>query len=100
MAYSIDDFYTGQRVRIRDWDDLAEEFGVDENGNINTPGAEFNEECSQYCGFEGTIQKINSANLIFLDERFSVYFYPCDLEPIEIGSNFDDEAFKQMLGMV
>lgn len=37
MTYLKDDFYIGQRVRIRDWDDMVEEYGVDEVDDTGDP---------------------------------------------------------------
>ena len=30
MFRKLNDFYVGQRVKVRDWDDMVEEYGVDE----------------------------------------------------------------------
>ena len=44
MRYKI-----GDKVRVRQWDDMAKEFGVD-NGNILINGFYFIKEMKQYCG--------------------------------------------------
>ena len=43
-------FKVGDRVRVRQWDDMAKEFGVNKSGQINTPGIEFYEEKKKFCG--------------------------------------------------
>lgn len=61
MAYTIDDFYVGQRVRIREWDDLVSEYGLNDAGSINSQG---NEDKAlpivvrPLCGVEAIVAKI------------------------------------------
>ena len=47
-------FAVGDRVRIRDWDDMASEFGVDEDGEIPCKYI-FAREMRVFCGQEYTI---------------------------------------------
>lgn len=44
MKYKV-----GDKVRVRQWDDMAKEFGVN-NGNIPINGCLFVKEMKQYCG--------------------------------------------------
>lgn len=39
----------GNRVTIRQWDDMESEFGLDEHGNINVPKL-FTKPMKKYCG--------------------------------------------------
>lgn len=39
----------GDKVTIRQWEDMESEFGLDEYGNINVPKV-FTEPMKQYCG--------------------------------------------------
>lgn len=39
----------GDKVTVRQWDDMESEFGLDEYGEINVPKA-FTESMKQYCG--------------------------------------------------
>lgn len=47
-------FAVGDRVRIRDWDDMASEFGVDEDGEIPCKYI-FTPAMRVFCGQEYTI---------------------------------------------
>lgn len=47
-------FAVGDRVRIRDWDDMASEFGVDEDGEIPCKYI-FTPAMRDFCGQEYTI---------------------------------------------
>lgn len=47
-------FSVGDRVRIRDWDDMASEFGVDEDGEIPCKYI-FAQSMRDFCGQEYTI---------------------------------------------
>lgn len=51
-------FAVGDRVRIREWDDMAEEFGADEDGEIPCAYA-FIESMREFCGQEYTISKVH-----------------------------------------
>lgn len=43
-------YNVGDRVTIRQWDDMAAEFGLDVYGAIKTPQALFTEPMKRYCG--------------------------------------------------
>lgn len=46
MKYKV-----GDKVRVRQWDDMAKEFGVDEFGNIDTKtGCYFTKQMKEFCG--------------------------------------------------
>lgn len=47
-------FAVGDRIRIREWDDMAEEFGVDEDSEIPCKYI-FTQEMRVFCGQEYTI---------------------------------------------
>lgn len=82
MAYTISDFYVGQLVRIREWEDMKAEFGVEESGDIDTGinNYHFPEPCKIYCG---------TPIAVFVSE----------LEPVEECQTvpFDEELFYQMV---
>lgn len=42
-------YNVGDKVTIRQWDDMESEFGLNEFGNIRVPNA-FTESMKQYCG--------------------------------------------------
>ena len=58
MSYMVEDFYVGQRVRIRDWDDMKAEYGVSCSGDINTPWFYFVPEMEPLCGATATVNDI------------------------------------------
>ena len=46
MKYKV-----GDKVRVRQWDDMVKEFGTDEAGRINQKtGCRFTEEMKKFCG--------------------------------------------------
>ena len=51
-------FQVGDRVRIRSWDDMVEEYGYDENDDSIPVDYTFIRDMEQYCGLEGTIVRI------------------------------------------
>lgn len=59
------EFHAGDVVRIRDWDDMEAEFGLNSWGNINCRFT-FTDEMSAYCGEVYTIE--------YIDEREFVHF--------------------------
>lgn len=52
MRYKV-----GDKVRVRQWDDMAKEFGVN-NGNIPINGCLFVKEMKQYCGRITNLQNL------------------------------------------
>lgn len=123
MLYRPNDFYVGQRVMVRDWDDMMEEYGGDRR-TIDTPLYCFVLEMKPMCGkiaqiidmpqeeWRGTIR-------VLLDkweddegcptDTFSLtghatewLFSTAMLEPVEqreLKFSFDSEAFNRMLGV-
>lgn len=81
MAYNV-----GDKVRVRLWNDMAHEFGMDEDGDIIISDCEcFVREMKHYCGEIVTIEfkrpygyhiKEDGGNWTWTDEMF---------EPIEEG---------------
>lgn len=52
-------FKVGDRVRIRQWDDMAAEFGVDENGSIRAGGSyDYTPDMKPFCGKLATIDSL------------------------------------------
>lgn len=49
-------FKAGDKVRVRDWDDMAKEFGITKNWDINLPIVPFNQSMSRLCGRVVTIK--------------------------------------------
>lgn len=91
------EFYVGQEVRIRDWDDMAQEFRI-ENGDIMCT-AVFVPMMSFLCGKVFIIEKINK-DIVLLKDAPHVFTYSVDMiEPAENSFNepFDEIAFERML---
>lgn len=122
MSYRPEDFYAGQRVRIRDWDDMAEEYGPDHLGYIDTPYYCFLAEMEPACGATAIINSIikGDENGRMARVKFEIvedrngaptteeslvgrrYYYTTDmLEPLEdfeaIKASFDIGMFHNML---
>jgi len=49
-------YKVGDKVRVRQWDDMVEEFGGGA-GSIDTPACSFEEDMRLYCGTIVTIMK-------------------------------------------
>ena len=52
-------FKVGDRVRIRDWDDMEREYGTDSDGNIKVPDMSFLRCMRHLCGRYATIRSID-----------------------------------------
>lgn len=91
MRYKV-----GDKVRVRDWDDMVKEFGIC-GGNITIPGCYFVELMKKYCNCIVTISKptINDKYLVKEDENG---FYWCDemFEPLDPFGNALDEMMKKI----
>lgn len=112
MAYTIDDFYVGQRVRIREWDDLVSEYGLNDAGRINSQGDEdkaLPTDVRPLCGVEAIVEKIEYGSITLTEwpdylsdyESADWFYYPNELEPVEEKMNidFDEGLFYQMIGV-
>lgn len=70
-TYFTDEIKVGNRVKIRDWDDMKEEFGLDCCGHINAPLC-FNSAMKKYCGKIALITHIDKDDDSFkisIDDR-------------------------------
>ena len=59
-------YQIGDQVTIRQWDDMAAEFGLDERGRIKVP-RKFTRDMKQYCGQTLPIVRISRDNPPFFD---------------------------------
>lgn len=57
------EFKVGDKVKIRQWDDMVEEFGIDETGDIDCRCC-FTDDMTELCGETAVITKIDD------DEEF------------------------------
>lgn len=80
MKYEI-----GDKVRIREWDDMAQEFGVDSIGDIRPPkGATIVSSRQEFCGSETTIAKKTDQGNYQLETDHGKWLWPeCTLLPAE-----------------
>ena len=118
MAYDISDFSIGQRVRIREWDDMKEEFGLNEWYDYILCNPVFAIGMRPLCGATATIESFGyDENDILLKDwedadgqRISVpeltgrdWHYSADmLEPVEEVPpeiQYDHEMFLDMIGV-
>lgn len=75
----------GDIVTIRTWDDMAEEYGLNESGQIKTPYISILKSMKQFCGHSYIVKKVyytseSKSNILscsFYD--FSFYFPICAL---------------------
>lgn len=128
MSFSKDDFYIGQRVRVRDWDDMMMEYGGG-SGAIDTPIYCFVTEMRPLCGKTAQIfdilptegregRKAHSVllekwedddgptdTLVLTGHGTSWLFSTGMLSPVEeilvgeMAVSFDENAFNRMLGV-
>ena len=105
MAYQ--DFYVGQRVRIRDWDDMEKEFELKRGGSIACKFS-FSIFLKPLCGCEATICGIYGSEVKLCDwtgcdeNTDTAFFYSLDMvEPADAPTTyeFDGIAFNAMLGI-
>lgn len=52
MRYKV-----GDKVKVREWDDMEEEFGMDEYGDIDC-NFSFVKNMKEYCGKEMTVSRV------------------------------------------
>lgn len=81
-------FKEGDKVRVRTWEDMEREFGLNEFGDINTP-ASFTPNMRKYCGKIFIIEYCNdgsqtyylhlgdSSRFLFSDENLESITAPC-----------------------
>lgn len=99
-------FNVGDIVRVREWDDMAREYGVDRDGDINTP-VYFVKRMRPLCGDRAEITRIHTdgcIELYFLDgsngRETDFFYHESMLEPYYQSSivSFDEAEFIDMIG--
>ena len=78
-------FKKGDKVRIRQWEDMEKEFGLDDDGDIDCHYS-FTKEMKNLCGLTATVDYITK-NGIFLtnwenNHQHFYFFNDCMLEPV------------------
>lgn len=74
IAFNPADYPTyniGDKVTIRQWDDMASEFGLNVFGDIKVPKACFTEPMRKYCGKTLTIVSIEH----YAPSNFDCYYF-------------------------
>lgn len=91
MRYKV-----GDKVRVRDWDDMVKEFGIC-GENITIPGCYFVELMKKYCNCIVTINELTIHDKYLVKEDENV-FYWCDemFEPLDPFGNALDEMMKKI----
>lgn len=67
----------GDTVTIRTWDDMAEEYGLNESGGIKTPYLTILNGMKQFCGHSYIVKRSDRQSCSFYD--FPFYFPICAL---------------------
>ena len=74
----------GDKVKIREWDDLVEVYGKNGNGNIPVPGSTFVTGMKTYCGRIMTIKERTQMGNYKIEEDFGCwYFSPAAFTKVE-----------------
>lgn len=84
MKYKI-----GDKVRVRKWNDMVDEFGTDEDGDIPvTLAISFIKEMSIFCGDIFTISEINGDGYSLLGDKDRFIFTDEMLLPVDAEIHF------------
>lgn len=59
-------YEVGDRVLVKEWDDMASEYGIDEDGDIKTGASFFVKEMKKYCG------KVMTVSFVMSDKVFQL----------------------------
>ena len=75
MKYKV-----GDKVRVRQWDDMANEFGLHGRKDIDIPNCTFVKEMRKYCGSVVTIYKLTCRDTrYFIEEDDCGFFWTDDM---------------------
>ena len=91
MRYKV-----GDKVRVRDWDDMVKEFGIC-GENITIPGCYFVELMKKYCNNIVTISELTISHKYLVKEDADRFCW-CDemFEPLDPLNNALDEMMKKI----
>ena len=97
-------FCTGDKVRIREWNDMVEQFGLDEDNEIPCR-ATFIEDMREYCGREYTIDVVygvwSDSCLVTFAETDAPSNYTWSSDMIQISCPWEDKiAISSLEGLV
>ena len=98
---------TGDRIVIRDWDDMAAEYAIDSDGDIHMPEYDtyFTKEMRKLCGAHGVIISIDEDDWIYLsldNEELNEFadcyhFFPPMLRLEDEDIEISDAEFNSLL---
>ena len=94
----------GDRVVIREWDNMQEQFGLNRNGNIPCKFT-FVVEMKQYCGMEFTLSSVEDDGRVQFENQHLAYNFSTDMiipfgsvDPMEAGVvNVDIDEFLKVV---
>lgn len=95
MRYKV-----GDKVRVRQWDDMVEEFGTDEAGRINQKtGCRFTEEMKKFCGGVYEICSVLERIYLLKDGVKTIYWHFTDqmLEDVNLLSYTTDKNGEHII---
>lgn len=96
-----EDIIIGDRLRVREWEDMAEEFGYE--GDEIACDLTFTQDMEYMCGMPFTVEAISSDMRRFfskegIEEHWSI---SADmLEPLEADQSESDEDFQTRFSML
>ena len=61
-------YEVGDRVLVKEWDDMASEYGIDEDGDIKTGVVFFVKAMKKYCGRIMTISSVESSEIFYFED--------------------------------
>lgn len=100
MSHFYEEFYKGQRVRFKSWDQMKNEFGYDTYGNINCFPLKFTHDMQYLCGRECVIKGLNDSGLVILEGNISVFCLEM-IEPVEDEfSNINESDIFEVISNV
>lgn len=102
-------FEVGDRIVIRDWDDMAADFEIDDDGDISISEYEtyFIRDMKRLCGAHGVIRNIDDDEYVSLSlddeelDRFSCSynFFPPMLRLEDEDKEISESDFDSLLGV-
>ena len=72
------EFKVGDKLRIREWDDMKSEFGLNSSGNISCRFT-FTQEMKRLCGENFTVRKIGGDHFYSEEAKFGDYHISADM---------------------